>query len=104
VHQNESPEGLDQLAYVLAGRVIGSDGGTNRDPAILRDFRRDRVRLQYQLAAMRRIQMTRRSGQLREPPKFFGFGFTAFRFGVSRKELTFIARKCRAIAVLVIVL
>jgi hypothetical protein len=48
--------------------------------------------------------MTRRSGQLREPPKFFGFGFAAFRFGVSRKELTFIARKCRAIAVLVIVL
>ena len=62
------------------------------------------VRLQYQFAAMRRIQMTRRSGQLREPPKFFGFGFTAFRFGVSRKELTFITRKCRATTVLVIVL
>src|ERR1700723_2011961 len=32
-------------------------------------FRRDQQI--YQFAAMRRIQMTRRSGQLREPPKFF---------------------------------
>jgi hypothetical protein len=32
------------------------------------------------------------------------FGFAAFRFGGSRKELTFMTRKCRAIAVLFIVL
>ena len=41
VHQNESAVRLDQLANVLSRRVIGCDGRANRDPAILRDFRRD---------------------------------------------------------------
>jgi len=41
MHQDESTVGLDQLAHVLAGRVVRSDGRADCDAAILSDLRRD---------------------------------------------------------------
>src|SRR5579872_5877174 len=41
VHKDEPSVGLDHLAHVLAGRVIGCDRRANGDAAVLRDFRGD---------------------------------------------------------------
>ena len=40
MHENEAAQRFDHGTHLLANRIVGSDGGADRDPAVLGDFRR----------------------------------------------------------------